>query len=163
MSTGPTGPNPDEFNCECRNGDKIWNYSVQDCGECATTCRDYDSKALSICTPNSPSFIIFLIVFFIIMALLIIGYYTLWFFAINSTVKKLSSSKTLKSKTGTNGLANLIIVILFIIGALLSFIHPFSGMSFIFFLIIGVFIYSGGKSNVKPKKTKSFMISLSQV
>lgn len=162
MSTGSTGPN-DDFNCKCIGKDHTWEYYAKDCTACTDSCRTHEPNAISVCTTNSSSFIIFLMVFFIIIAIFIIGYYALWFFAVKSTVKKLSSSKKFNSKKGGDGIANLIIVILFLLGALLSFANPFSGMSFIFFLIIGVFIYSGGKSDVKPKKTKSFMISLSQV
>lgn len=164
MSTGPTGPYPDNnFTCKCISGNNTWAQPVSNCGTCDSICRDEHYPSTSVCTPNFPSFTIFITVFLIIIAIFVIGYYALWFYAIKSTVNKLSSSKKINSKNGGKGTANIIIVILFILGALLSFLHPFSGTSFIFFLVIGVFIYSGGKSDVKSKKTKSYMISLSQV
>jgi hypothetical protein len=151
MSSGSTGI-PDQFSCNCKSADGNSQsfYNVPDCTKCTESCEGKDKTAISTCTPISndifngisSGLLRIVIVTVVIIAVIVIGWFILWFFALKSTVNKFHSTNP-KSKSGQ--VMQPIMVILFILAVILSIFHPFSGIAFLFFIILGIWFFRNRK------------------
>lgn len=135
-----------QYSCSCLTTDDKQEYQkmVTDCKDCSKECQDTSKYTGNICsstTPLDPNAIKWIVLIFLILFLFIIGYYVVWFIAFKRVISSVRSSKIGSEKQGLHsGL-----ILLLVIAGLWSFLHPLSGISFLFLLVLLIWFGNNSK------------------